>query len=262
MTALTTADGRRLAYRRFGNGPVLVGHPGGPGFGSGSLRDLGGLDRELDLVLLDPRGTGGSDPADDDDYSLDGYVADVGELLGHLGDPPRVLLGHSHGGLVAAHHAADGGSPYDALILVDTPARIDHDLAERMGTLGDEQEPAAGVDPHVARVVHWLGLIDADDLDVHGAAAMGQRDVSPQALRYFRDHAMESFDILPLCAAIEVPTLVVCGAQDIAAGPDSSEQLASALPQGQLAVIDDAGHVPYVERPDRFRAAVLRFLGS
>jgi proline iminopeptidase len=60
MEGLTTRDGRRLAYRRKGKGPVLVCHGGGPGFSSLYLGDVAGLGDELELVLLDPRGTGES----------------------------------------------------------------------------------------------------------------------------------------------------------------------------------------------------------
>src|SRR3989442_8062930 len=58
-----TADGRDLGYRRMGTGPVLVCHPGGPGFSSLYFGDLAGLWERFTLVLLDPRGTGGSGPA-------------------------------------------------------------------------------------------------------------------------------------------------------------------------------------------------------
>ena len=102
MDGLTTADGRRLAYRRTGQGPTLVCHGGGPGFSGLYLADLGGLDRELELVLLDPRGTGGSDrPADPRDYAIADYAADLEELREHLGLERMSLLGHSHGGVVA-----------------------------------------------------------------------------------------------------------------------------------------------------------------
>ena len=51
MQALTTRDGRRLAYRCAGKGPTLVCHGGGPGFSALYLADLGGLAEELELVL-------------------------------------------------------------------------------------------------------------------------------------------------------------------------------------------------------------------
>ena len=81
MDGLTTADGRRLTYRRSGSGPMLVCHPGGPGFSSRYLGDLAGLGEELELVLLDPRGTGGSDPAlDPRGYAIEDYASDLEEL--------------------------------------------------------------------------------------------------------------------------------------------------------------------------------------
>lgn len=58
-----TEDGRVLAYRSIGSGPPLVCHPGGPGFSAAYLGALA-LDRDFTLILLDPRGTGGSDPAE------------------------------------------------------------------------------------------------------------------------------------------------------------------------------------------------------
>ena len=97
-----TTDGRTLAYRRVGSGPLLVCHCGGPGFPGATLGDLGGLSGERELVILDPRGAGASDrPAGDDGYRLEDYVADVDELRRHLDVDEIDLLGHSHGGFVA-----------------------------------------------------------------------------------------------------------------------------------------------------------------
>jgi pimeloyl-ACP methyl ester carboxylesterase len=57
MTAgFVTSDGRTLAYRRFGSGPLLVCHPGGPGFPGATLGELGRLAGEHELVILDLRG--------------------------------------------------------------------------------------------------------------------------------------------------------------------------------------------------------------
>src|SRR5258706_14889423 len=56
-----TQDGRKLTYRKMGTGPVLVCHPGGPGFSSSYFADHAGLWEQFTLVMLNPRGTGGSD---------------------------------------------------------------------------------------------------------------------------------------------------------------------------------------------------------
>src|SRR5256885_87801 len=41
--SFTTGDGRKLTYRKLGHGPVLVCHPGGPGFSADYFGDLAAL---------------------------------------------------------------------------------------------------------------------------------------------------------------------------------------------------------------------------
>ena len=102
----TASDGRKLTYRRMGTGPVLACHPGGPGFSSSYFADLAGLWEQFTLVMLNPRGTGGSDrPADSRAYQIADYVSDVDELRRHLELDKMLLLGHSHGGVVAEDRA-------------------------------------------------------------------------------------------------------------------------------------------------------------
>src|SRR6185312_15508636 len=130
MERLTTSDGRTLAYHRSGAGPTLVCHPGGPGFSSLYLGDLAGLGDQLELVLLDPRGTGGSDPAAG--YGIADYASDLEELREHLGLERLLLLGHSHGGVVAIEYAAGHPDRVERLILASTLARHSPEQAAAM----------------------------------------------------------------------------------------------------------------------------------
>ena len=103
-----TQDGRTLTYRREGSGPILVCHPGGPGFSSRYFADLARLGDTFTLVFLDPRCTGASaTPADDRAYTTADYVSDVEELRLHLGEERLNILGHSHGGVVGLAYAAE-----------------------------------------------------------------------------------------------------------------------------------------------------------
>src|SRR3972149_6056758 len=102
MQRWMTGDGRMVTYRREGRGPVLVGHPGGPGFSALYFGDFAGLGERLSLVMLNPRGTGGSDrPADRRAYAVAGHLADLDELRPHLGLDQMWLGGHSPGGGIA-----------------------------------------------------------------------------------------------------------------------------------------------------------------
>ena len=64
---------------------------------------------------------------------------------------------------------------------------------------------------------------------------------------------------LPL---LEIPTLVVWGARDRVFPKSQARDAVAHLPQGSLAVIPDCGHMPHVECPDQFLAALSEFLGG
>src|SRR5712692_2650199 len=114
-----------LSYHREGSGPVLVCHPGGPGFSSRCFGDLAGLGERFTLVLLNPRGSEGSDrPTDTRAYRTKDYVSDLEELRAHLGLERMLLLGHSHGGVVSQAYAAAHPYRVEKLVLASTLARF------------------------------------------------------------------------------------------------------------------------------------------
>ncbi len=57
-----------------------------------------------------------------------------------------------------------------------------------------------------------------------------------------------------------MPTLVVWGSHDLVVPYYQSRDAASRLKNGRLVSIPYCGHSPHVERPDRFIAALNRFL--
>src|SRR2546430_14544326 len=141
-----TEDGRKLTYRKLGHGPVLVCHPGGPGFSADYFGDLAALWEQYTLIMLNPRGTGGSErPADRRAYGIDGYVDDVEQLRQHLGLERMLLLGHSHGGVVAQAYAAKYPDHVRRLVLASTLARFgpDQEQAMRQGMDRRSAQPRA-----------------------------------------------------------------------------------------------------------------------
>ena len=59
-------------------------------------------------------------------------------------------------------------------------------------------------------------------------------------------------------AAVSVPTLVMCGARD-KANLGAAHLLASGIPDAELVIVENAGHVWNIENPARFNAEVKRF---
>lgn len=281
MLGLTTADGRTLAYRRVGSGPVLVCHPGGPGFSSAYLGDLGGLSRRNTLILLDPRGTGRSGrPADPGAYAIADYVADLEELRGHLGCERIDLLGHSHGGMVAIAYAGRHPGRIGRLVLASTLARLHEtfDADSRAAIEARAQEPWFE-DAHAALSAEQQGRFESDDelgRLVRGAMPLYfARYAGPQAefvdslrgerfnadaLRLFFADGLAALDLRGDLREIDAPVLVITGADDFLASPVCAEDIASHLADARIVVIPGCGHFPFVDSADRFRSEIQSFL--
>jgi len=59
-----------------------------------------------------------------------------------------------------------------------------------------------------------------------------------------------------------VPALIVVGGEDVYTPVDQARRTHSLVPHSTLAVVEDAGHLPNLERPAEFDQAVLAFLGG
>ena len=274
---LTTPLGLTLSYERRGSGPLLVCHPGGPGGSAAEFLDFAGLDDTFELLLFSPRGSHGSDPADD--YALQSYVADLEALREHLDVDQLNLLGFSHGGCVAMGYAAAHPARIRRLLLVDTLAvwgeeaeaamvraidrrRGEPWFAEAQRAIEEEQagefssveELIANLRRQIPLYFHrWegnekVGLILAEDF------------AHAEPLHHFNTVEFPTFDLRGDLRKIEAPTLVVVGDDDFIAGPVCAEAILSELPDGRLVTIADSGHFVYVEQPDAFRTALTDFL--
>ena len=273
-----THDGRRLTFRREGSGPLLVCHPGGPGFSSRYLADLGGLGSTRTLVMLDPRGTADSDaPQASRAYTTADYVADVDELRRHLGLEQLDLLGHSHGGVVALAYAAAHPKRVRRLIAADSLVRLQLEEQEELRSRHRdepwyddalralEQEDAGDYadDAELDAITRrfwpmYFGTFDERAAKYVDESLVGERG-NPFALKLFNEGIAE-WDLRGDLAAIEAPTLVITGEYDFICGPACAEDIASGIASSEKVLVEDCGHFTFVEQPEEFRATIERFL--
>jgi pimeloyl-ACP methyl ester carboxylesterase len=273
----TTPEGRTLAYERRGSGPLLVCHPGGPGGSAAEFRGFAGLDDTFELVLLCPRGSLGSDPADD--YSLASYVGDVEVLREHLGVEQLDLLGFSHGGCVAMSYAAAQPAHVRRLLLVDTLAVWGEEAEaamqrgvearsgepwfadaakaieeEQAGEFASAAELIANLQRQIPLYFHrWEGNEQA-------GRELAEDFAEAKPLHHFNTVEFPTLDLREELRAIEAPTLVVAGDDDFICGPACADAIVRELSNAQLVTIRDSGHPVYLEQPEAFRAALTDFL--
>ncbi len=178
--------------------------------------------------------------------------------------PPRfALLGFSMGGYVAFEILRQARDRVTRLALLDTSARPDapEQTAQRQAMLRLAQTGAfKGVTPRLLpRLVHPSRL---DDPSVTEPIFAMATSIGRDGFLRQQVAIMGRPDNRPLLASVSVPTLVVCGRDDQLTPPALSQEIAAAVPDAELIVIDDCGHVAPLERPDVVTAAIETWLFS
>jgi pimeloyl-ACP methyl ester carboxylesterase len=151
-----------------------------------------------------------------------------------------VLVGHSLGGLISAQLAALDPERLHSLVLVD-PAGMPTGRPLPL-------EPLALASALTGLRPRFFHVLVADALRW-----------GPDALLRGGLYALGT-DVRLHLEAIRVPTLVVWGEDDVLTPRRLAEAWRDAIPGAQLAVLPDAGHVPMVESPSAFVAALFDFL--
>jgi pimeloyl-ACP methyl ester carboxylesterase len=280
VPSLTTKDGRTLAWHERGSGPPLLCHPGGPGSSSAYFGDLAELATERTLLLLDPRGTGASDPpADPSAYDLEDYADDIEAVRRHLGIERLDLLGHSHGGFVAMPWAARHAEHVRKLVLASTTPRFTDEIrqarrnrvashtgqpyfADAMEALHRREEGRYENDEELTDLYRREGVLFApvgvDPTPV--LDALVRAGDNSDALRHFNEEIAGTMDQRPLLAHVPAPTLVISGSED--AFVSGAREIAEALPDATLVILPGVDHFPFLEpgHEAAWSRAVLDFL--
>lgn len=218
------------------------------------------------VVLFDLVGAGGSDlsayrPGKYD--SLDGYAADLLELLEALDLHDVVFVGHSVSAMIGVLAANRDASRFGALVLVGpSPRYIDDDgytggfSAADIDALLDSLD-ANYVDWSTAMAPAIMGNAARPELGAELTESFCRAD--PVIARHFARVTFLSDNRADL-AAVSVPTLVLQCVDDAIAPQVVGEYVSRTIPTGTLAVLQATGHCPNLSAPDEVAAAIRGFL--
>lgn len=281
MPHITTGDGTVLHYRTRGSGTPLICVPGGPGRSGVYFEDLGGLDAHHTLILLDPRGTGGSAmPSDATTLAFPALADDVEELRIQLGLDRIDLLGHSAGAVVAEVYAARHLDRVRRLVLVTPSARLQAVAPDTSGVraarfaepwYSDAAQAMAALDgitsieeagPLLDRVAPFFYGRWDDRARAHAAGYREQVSLGAQ-VGYTAGPLLRDFDRVGALAnllALPARTLVVAGALDGGSGIPGAEIVTRSIAGAELTVLEGCGHYPWVDEPEAFVRTLATFL--
>lgn len=188
---------------------------------------------------------------------IDDHAADAAALIEAVGGPV-VMVGLSIGGLIAQRLAADRPDLVRALVLSNTAARLgtaDSWQARIDAVTSGGPEAIAG--PVMER---WFAAPFRATPELALWRTMLAR--TPAAGYIAACRALATADQTQATAALRLPVLVVAGSEDGASPPDLVRATADLIPGAAFHLIDGAGHLPCVETPAAFAAAIAPFLES
>jgi 3-oxoadipate enol-lactonase len=253
---------RAIGYEVRGEGPaVLFLHPF-----PFDRRVWNGARAALDgfrTIAIDARGFGDSQLGEPG-FSVDDLCDDAIALLDHLGVITAAVVGCSMGGYVALSIAARHPARLSALLLCDTRADADGETALANRQAAIDEIRAHGPDAYLEGVAVRLcgrSASEAVRAEVQAAALASSTDFRralPVTLEALRGRA----DRMALLSSLRLPALVVVGEEDTVAPPEHARQMQRAIPGAELATIPGSGHLPMIEQPERFNAAVRTFLAG
>jgi pimeloyl-[acyl-carrier protein] methyl ester esterase len=259
MKTWPLADGRRLAYRETGSGQPLVLLHGWAMSSAVFTEALQALAGDFRVLAPDLRGHGASDTGDG--CALEDFAGDLRQWLEGLDISRLDLLGWSLGGQVALRLAPLLGKGLRRLLLVaSTPC-----FTAREGwTAGlpavQVKAMARGLKRRYRETLDdfFAGQFQAGEVsssrleEIRVFTAPGSGSVLPSSETALAAlETLQTVDLRGDFSRVEAPTLVLHGEGDRIIPPDAGRYLAANLPQGRFAGLADAGHAPFLSRPEQ-----------
>ena len=235
----------------------------------GSSRDWGDLLARTGTfaraVAPDMPGFGRADKPGGFEYTVQGYARFLGGALDSLGIRRAHLVLHDFGGPWGLSWAAANGDALASVVLVNTGVLIGyrwHYLARiwRAPVLGELFQFTATLPAFRLLLRHGnpRGLPRAF---VERMYRDYDRGTKRAVLRLYRATPAGALEApLPAMRELDPPALVVWGKHDPYLRLDQAERQRQAFPSAELRVLDDSGHWPFADDPDRVADIIVPFL--
>lgn len=262
-------NGVKLFYQTVGSGPPLMLMHGGLGCDHSSyLPQFLDIADQWTLILYDHRGNGRSRPIEWEGVSHDTWAADADALRAHLGYEKMFLLGHSYGGFLGQEYAARYPERLAGLVLLCTAPALDYpELIEANAEArASTSEAIAGVaeafapdplaqDEDFESIMTRIGPLYFHQPDVFADAVnsvMANVKFSAAAWNHCSQHCMPEFNTMGVLPQVNVPTLIMSGADDWITPAEQGQRMHDVMPNSELVIFEKSGHFPYIEEEELF----------
>ncbi len=259
---------------RIRENPVAFLLHGGPGADHTSYKPtFSALADRMQLVYIDHRGQGRSARGLRSTYTLDNNVEDLEALRKYLGLEKIIVIGGSYGGMVGLAYAARYPDSVSHLIVYATVASFEF-LSKAQQILRDR---GTSVQRSIAQKL-WDGRFESNDelktyfdlmaplyshrptVETVGTGGYADRILSYEATNEAFGGFLRTYDIRSELPKIIAPTLVLGGRHDWICAPEFSEEIARLIPQADLRIFEESGHMLRTDEPQKLLDAIAGFL--
>jgi pimeloyl-ACP methyl ester carboxylesterase len=252
--SVEVAPGQRLSALRWGTGPpeLVLLHGGAQ---NAHTWDTVALALDRPLVAIDLPGHGRSDWREDRAYWPAENARAVAVAVRELAPDANAVVGMSLGGLTALALASEAPQLVRKLVLVDVTPGVDKDKASAVISFIAGPESFASFDEILERTIAFNPTRSESSLRrgiLHNAA---ERPDGTWAWRYDRFHLPEGEtmpvfdDLWGYVDAVQVPLLLVRGADSPVVGDDDVDELLRRQPDARVEVVQQAGHSVQGDQP-------------
>lgn len=265
-------NGTELFYKTVGQGaPCLVMH-GGLGFDHTIVHPgLDPLGEMFQLVYYDHRCNGRSGRPPIETLTWEQLAHDAEGLRSHVGFEKITIATHSLGAFVALEYALRYPQWIDRLILIGAVPAFDFfpEVISNMKKRGASDEQVALLDfsqvtsdevckKHFHRLAPLYFHRPTNRLIEQ---ALGRVQFCIEACRV-TPSLIAAYTLEARLKDIQVPTLVLAGADDFITPVSQVRRLRNGIPNSMMAVFEQSGHLPYLEEPELFFRVIQDWMGN
>jgi pimeloyl-ACP methyl ester carboxylesterase len=176
--------------------------------------------------------------------------------------PPRfVLIGLSLGGYVAFEVLRQASERVAGLVLMDTRADAD-DLVRTANRLrAIETVTNGGIDALIPALPPlWMHPASVAKPALVTTLTSMARDIGDSGQRTQQQAMMARTDSFDTLRAVRVPTLILCGRDDVPTPLAEHEKMHAAVPNSTLEIIENCGHLSTIEQPEAVNRVLRNWL--
>ena len=262
--SIETVDGKKLnvacwRYKGPANGKLPILFFNGIGANTEVAAPLPEMLNDRDFLTFDMPGIGDS-PEPVIPYNAIWMARITALILDRFGIEKADVMGVSWGGAMAQQFALQHGGRVNRLILVATTAGMVM-VPGKFEALSKMVDPRRYIDPKFMEThfeTLYGGAHNPKDSDGHI-----HRIKPPSKTGYFFQLlAMAGWTSAPFLPFMNIPTLIMTGDRDPIVRPINGQILHTLIPNSQLEIVPDGGHLFMLSHAEEFVAHVRRFLGE